>query len=1015
MESRFRAPLSGAAGALLCAAAALMPTLSAAQALRVEDRYAWFLPPASNTEQQGFVRLVNPGPLAATITIRGLDANGQRSPGEASVALGPGQSRHFNSQDLENGNPGKGLVGALGDGAGNWSLLFSADAPIEALAYLRTPDGFLTAMHDRARGDGATWSVPMFNPGENTNQVSLLRVVNTETRALTVQAQGFDDAGQPGELPLVFTLPALSSVEWSAAELEAGAVARGLGGRLGDGEGKWRLELQADGRISVQSLLADPGGNVTNLSTVARPSPGLPGTQTLWFFPNAGNLEQQGFIRLINRGDTGGEVQIYGIDDAGQRSPGTASFTIGPRQSQQFNAQDLENGNAAKGLVGSLGDGSGDWRLVLSSPLALDTMTLVRTVDGFLTTVHDVVPGEAIRRVVPVFNPAQNDNQVSVLRLVNPAVVPVSVRIEGQDENGVDGPASPVTLTMAPGTAIELSADDLEAGNAGKGLSGALGNGVGKWTLVVSSDKPIQAMSLLRAPRGFLTNLSTRALAAGGDLLPRLAGAAVLRRPVSGQSPFVPNCEGVAQSGTPFVNSEVEPYLALNPIDPDNLVGVWQQDRWSNGSARGQGVGVSVDGGETWSTGAMAYSRCGGGNAGNGGDYFRATDPWVSFGPTGIAHQMSLTTRGGSFQAGSANAMVASRSLDGGVTWSNAIALILDGATHFNDKNALTADPYDPNYVYAVWDRLAASGGGPAILARSVNAGASWLPVQTIFDPGAASQTIGNVIAVLPDGRLLNLFTQIDPTPGGDSRALVRVMRSSDRGQTWGAPVTVAQLLSRGASDPENGTPIRDGSILAQFAVAPDGAVHVVWQDSRFSGGARDGIAWSVSRDGGDTWTPARQVNRAPGVQAFMPSVFVLADGTLGIAYYDLRNNTAAASLLTDYWLVRTRDGEHWVEDRLSGPFDLGFAPNANGLFVGDYQGLVGTGADFLSLHVIANASTTNRSDAWFARIRPADVPAAPLPPVPAQAKRLEPDAAEAVSRNIQRQWQLRLQQARPD
>ena len=99
--------------------------------------------------------------------------------------------------------------------------------------------------------------------------------------------------------------------------------------------------------------------------------------------------------------------------------------------------------------------------------------------------------------------------------------------------------------------------------------------------------------------------------------------------PASAASPFVPGCDGVAATGTVYENAEVEPMLAVNPVDPDNLVGVWQQDRWSNGGARGLLTGYSHDGGRTWARTAATFSRCTGGNAANGGDYERATDPWV--------------------------------------------------------------------------------------------------------------------------------------------------------------------------------------------------------------------------------------------------------------------------------------------------------------------------------------------------------------------------------------------------
>ena len=51
-----------------------------------------------------------------------------------------------------------------------------------------------------------------------------------------------------------------------------------------------------------------------------------------------------------------------------------------------------------------------------------------------------------------------------------------------------------------------MTAQNLEQGDAR--FSGLLGDGTGKWRLEVSSDQPIQIMSLLRSPTGNITNLS---------------------------------------------------------------------------------------------------------------------------------------------------------------------------------------------------------------------------------------------------------------------------------------------------------------------------------------------------------------------------------------------------------------------------------------------------------------------------------------------------------------------------
>src|SRR5687768_9957196 len=56
---------------------------------------------------------------------------------------------------------------------------------------------------------------------------------------------------------------------------------------------------------------------------------------------------------------------------------------------------------------------------------------------------------------------------------------------------------------------------------------------------------------------------------------------------VSGTSLFTGcTADNVAgQTGTVFPNSEVEPWIDVNPDDTENIVGIWQQDRWSNGGA----------------------------------------------------------------------------------------------------------------------------------------------------------------------------------------------------------------------------------------------------------------------------------------------------------------------------------------------------------------------------------------------------------------------------------------------
>src|SRR5262252_7026044 len=219
---------------------------------------------------------------------------------------------------------------------------------------------------------------------------------------------------------------------------------------------------------------------------------------------------------------------------------------------------------------------------------------------------------------------------------------------------------------------------------------------------------------------------------------------------VSLPSTFTSGCDGVtAESGTLYTNTAVEPYLVANPFNPLNLIAAWQQDRWSNGGAQGLMLAASFDGGSSWTLTSAPFSRCTGGNAGNLGDYARATDPWLAVSPNGYAYALSLSFNGTTLAPGSSSAMLVARSADFGVTWQLPTALIQDGAEVFNDKGSITADPINSSYVYAVWDRLTSPTTGPTWFARSADGGSTWPTVGSIYDPGPTNQTIGNQIVVL--------------------------------------------------------------------------------------------------------------------------------------------------------------------------------------------------------------------------------------------------------------------------
>ena len=442
---------------------------------------------------------------------------------------------------------------------------------------------------------------------------------------------------------------------------------------------------------------------------------------------------------------------------------------------------------------------------------------------------------------------------------------------------------------------------------------------------------------------------------------------------VSDLSPYAPGCDGATSVlGIVYAGAEVEPYIAVDPQNSAHLIGVWQQDRWSDGGARGLRTGYSFDGGLTWTITQAAFSRCSGGNAGNGADYERASDPWVTIGPDGIAYQIAIAFTGDSFRLGSTGAVLSSRSTDGGRTWSAPFALIRDGSAQFNDKEAITADPLVPARAYASWDRLEQNGHGPSYFARTTDGGATWEAARPIYDPGNRNQTLNNQIVVAAGGAnagtLYDFFTEFVTAANNDRTARLGFVRSVDGGASFSGLNVIATMQAVGTSDPQNAArTVRDAANIASVATGGNGVLVAAWQDARFSGGARDGIAFSRSTDGGVSWSTPVQVNRVPAAAAFLPAVAIRGDGTIGVQYYDLRNDTAdPATLLADVWLATTTNGVDWTERHVAGPFDLNRAPVAEGgLFVGDYQGIASAAGEFIGFHAQTNPLPASRTDVF--------------------------------------------------
>ncbi len=140
--------------------------------------------------------------------------------------------------------------------------------------------------------------VPIFNPGSNTSQQSSLRLINPGDVEAHVTITGRDDAGEnreaddpPGEFSA--TIPPGGAQLVQSADLEMGNM-ESYG--LGEGTGKWSLDVYSDVPIRVVNLMSTPTNHLSNLSTA---NPGYRGAVGLWQVSLEDEEDSEGFVMLL--------------------------------------------------------------------------------------------------------------------------------------------------------------------------------------------------------------------------------------------------------------------------------------------------------------------------------------------------------------------------------------------------------------------------------------------------------------------------------------------------------------------------------------------------------------------------------------------------------------------------------------------------------------------------------------------------------------------------------------------
>jgi hypothetical protein len=430
-----------------------------------------------------------------------------------------------------------------------------------------------------------------------------------------------------------------------------------------------------------------------------------------------------------------------------------------------------------------------------------------------------------------------------------------------------------------------------------------------------------------------------------------------------------------------FVNSEMTSFTQSETSSAwcGNTVVAGYND--SGAFARTAGVNFAG----AWSFSSASYSNDGGRtfvdigvmNPGTNPANFIAGDPVVACTSPTQFYYSSIFASGQDSSGAFFNGVAVNSSSDGGQTWSNPVAAVAKDFSHLIDKPWLAADPTNASRLYVTYTDFDFSGTRCPLdtryaieLVSSADGGSTWGAPVTVheecFFAGGFNSVQGSNPLVAPDG---TVYVGYEFFPGSVPNNEIHLAKSTDHGQTFGAPVKVANVLPNGNLGLLQGS-FRNNE-FPQVAVdrsrgSSRGTIYVAWSDGInnvvqdlpvfFGTYAYPDVMVAKSVDGGQTFTaPAAVSPVSPnftgrGRDQFFPGVAVDRRGNVGVCYYDRRQDPAN-SLIDRYCSISQNHGVSWQERRVS---EASWVPAhaADGVinltYIGDYDALT---SDFLLQH----------------------------------------------------------------
>ncbi|MGA2838281.1 MAG: IPT/TIG domain-containing protein, partial [Acidimicrobiales bacterium] len=431
-----------------------------------------------------------------------------------------------------------------------------------------------------------------------------------------------------------------------------------------------------------------------------------------------------------------------------------------------------------------------------------------------------------------------------------------------------------------------------------------------------------------------------------------LMGAGIATGGRAGASAPVQQVSSDTLTNAPTVPSGIHHATELETdtlAEGSTVVSSFQVGRFAAYGASAIGWATSTDGGQTWQHGLLPGVSAASPNPDNGFVsvanqsvlYDAALATWLI--PTVGVVNCSLqvpTSNSCVGHVATEHTLLVNHSADG-ITWSSPVTAVASNV----DKpwgvcdNSPTSPYYGTCYVaYAQID-----DGDRLALVRSTDGGQTWsAPVDTTSDQDAYNA----IPVVQPDGRLVIVATDVQGNGGNSSQLLSFV--STDGGATLSDAATGAGAL-----------PIIDyhtpaGGIRAKnkpsVGVDAAGTIYVAWSDCRFrTTCAENDIVVATSSDGVNYSAPIRVAAdpTSSTVDHFIPGLGVRpgtsgSSAELGVVYYSYPNTncTAATCRLNVEFSSSVDGGAQWSTSQLNPTsMQVGWlAPTSLGPAVGDYE-----------------------------------------------------------------------------